>query len=110
MHNGNCPRGQMNKFGWKGLSHMYYAATRLMHDREQLQGKQRQPKKIWKFCNLARSSTGLGIDDDGFIQALDKWWKDNATVNVFCLYTSPFTSYGLPKGEHIVFCCRNLSS
>jgi hypothetical protein len=108
MHIGNCPGGAMNKYGWKGLAQRYYAATGLMHDREQLQGKQRTLKKMWKFCNVARSSTGLAIDEDGFIQASDKWWKDNATVNVLCLFTTPFP--WLSKGEHIVFCCRNLSS
>jgi len=29
--------------------------------------------------------TGLAIDDDGFIQALDKWWKDNDAVIDVCL-------------------------
>ena len=34
MHNGNCPGGAMNKFGWKGLAQRYYAGTGLMHDKE----------------------------------------------------------------------------
>ena len=72
----------MNKFGWKGLSSRYYTATGLLHDREQLQGKQRTLKKLWRFCNLARTHTGVNIDAEGFIQATDKWWNDNATVCV----------------------------
>jgi len=69
----------MNKYGWKGLAQRYYAATGLMHDREQLQGKQRNLKKMWKFCNLARSSTGLAIDEDRqpelTNERVDKWVK-----------------------------------
>jgi hypothetical protein len=91
MHNGNYPGGQMNKFGWKGLSNRYYAATGLLHDREQLQGKQRTLKKLWRFCNLARSHTSLAIDAEGFIHAPKKWWNDNTTVIVRSTKTFPFT-------------------
>jgi len=83
----------MNKFGWKGLSSRYYAATALLHDREQLQGKQRTLKKLWRFCNLARTHTGVNIDADGFIHATDKWWNDNATVCISCTITFPFAMY-----------------
>jgi hypothetical protein len=84
MQNGNCPGGQMNKFGWKNVARRYFSAAGLLHDREQLQGKLRNLRKIWTFCEKAQNHTGLGIDGDGMIQASEKWWTDNAKVIVLC--------------------------
>ena len=101
----------MNKYGWKGLRSRYYAATGLLHDREQLQGKQRTLKKLWRFCNLARTHTGVNIDADGYVQATDKWWNDNATVLVFA--TTHFFSQctcTAPTLCNRFTCCRKASS
>jgi hypothetical protein len=46
MQSENCPGGQMNKFGWKNVARRYLSASGLMHDREQLQGKLRNLRKI----------------------------------------------------------------
>jgi hypothetical protein len=53
VHKGNCPNGHMNRFGWRNMEKSYFAATNLKHDREQLAGKLRNLRKIWRFCNLA---------------------------------------------------------
>jgi hypothetical protein len=57
----------MDRFGWRNMEKSYFVATNLKHDREQLAGKLRNLRKIWRFCNLARESTGLGIDAKGYI-------------------------------------------
>jgi hypothetical protein len=78
MRKGNAPGGQMSKWGWSNLQTSYYESSGLMHNKEQVTGKLRNLKKIWRFCKAAYSSTGLAIDADRMIQAGEEWWAKHA--------------------------------
>lgn len=81
MQIGNVQHGAMQtKHGWKDLSNRYLAATGLKHDKEQLQGRLRQLRTQWMFCNTLRKASGLGQDEEGNVTATDKWWKDHTKV------------------------------
>jgi hypothetical protein len=89
MQIGNVQHGVMqNKHGWKDLSNRYLAATGLKHDKEQLQGRLRQLRTQWTFCNTLRKASGLGQDEEGNVTATEKWWKDHTKVKGFFVYFS----------------------
>ena len=70
----------MNKSGWRDLIARYYAATTLVHDKDQFKSKLRQLKHLWNFINDLRKGTGLGRRDDGSILATDAWWDSRTVV------------------------------
>ena len=78
----------------------YYAATTLVHDKDQFKSKLRQLKHLWHFINDLRKGTGLGRRDDGSILATDAWWDsrmvvckqsyvESFTVKMLTLHDSP---------------------
>jgi hypothetical protein len=71
----------MNKTGWRDLLRRYQAATGLVHDREQMAGRLRQLKHQWALCNKLHYGFGLGLKEDGTVDASDEWWKQNTKVN-----------------------------
>ena len=70
----------MNKSGWRDLIARYYAATTLVHDKDQFKSKLRQLKHLWHFINDLRKGTGLGRREDGSILATDAWWESRTVV------------------------------
>ena len=78
---GNCPRGQMSKWGWKNLTEGYFKATELVHDNIIFGSRVRQLKKEWNdLRKLYHKETGLGRNADGSISASAEWWKTNDKV------------------------------
>lgn len=71
----------MSKSGWKDLTRRYYAATGLVHDREQLKGRHRQLEQQWDFCNKLRYGSGLGRGSDGAVVADDDLWNKETKVH-----------------------------
>ena len=55
----------MNKSGWRDLIARYYAATDLVHDKDQFKSKLRQLRHLWHFINDLRKASGLGKREDG---------------------------------------------
>ncbi|CAD6240513.1 unnamed protein product [Miscanthus lutarioriparius] len=79
---GNCPRGQMSKWGWKNLTEGYFKATELVHDNIIFGSRVRQLKKEWNdLWKLYHKETGLGRNADGSISASAEWWKTNDKDN-----------------------------
>lgn len=70
----------MSKTGWKDIIERYYAATDLVHDREQFGNRYRQLKGLWGFIQKLRKDTGLGRTERGLVDATNDRWKANTKV------------------------------
>jgi hypothetical protein len=70
----------MSKTGWRDVIARFYAATNLVHDREQFKSRLRQLRHLWNFINQLRNASGLGRREDGSVLATDDWWSANTMV------------------------------
>ncbi|CAN6195718.1 unnamed protein product [Urochloa humidicola] len=68
----NVVGNALTKTGWKELTNRYYAATGLLHTREQFMSHFRKLRGQWQFANKLRNDSGLGRNE-----APDHWWKAN---------------------------------
>jgi hypothetical protein len=70
----------MSKAGWKEVITRYQAATRLIHDLEKFKSRRRQLRSQWLLCKKLRDDSGLGLHEDGSVDASESWWKDHTNV------------------------------
>lgn len=88
----------------KTVIKQYYAATGMMHDREQICSRYRQLKALWGFIKQLKTDTGLGRNSDGTVIADDDWWESRTKVHARIFYV--LTTLSIMFSSHTTKFCR----